>query len=137
MATAKCFEDLQVWQEARGLTRATYRLAKLPFFRGDFALRDQITRAATSTMSNIAEGFERGSRKEFIQFLNIAKASNGEVRSQLYVALDQNYIDQATFSGMYGSTLSLSRRLARLIGYLENLPSDTAHRRRQAHALQA
>ena len=128
MATAKCFEDLQVWQEARSLARSAYRISNQQIFRRDFGLRDQITRAATSTMSNIAEGFERGTRKEFIQFLTVAKASNGEVRSQLYVALDQSYIDQQTFSGMHDSTLSLSRRLASLIAYLQKLPPETSRR---------
>lgn len=129
MATVKQFEDLQVWQEARGLARETYRITNQRLFRRDFGLRDQITRAATSTMSNIAEGFERGSRKEFIQFLNVAKASNGEVRSQLYLALDQNYIDQTTFSGLRESTLALSRRLATFISYLERFPGSPRMRR--------
>jgi four helix bundle protein len=85
-------------------------------------------------MSNIAEGFERGSRKEFIQFLTIAKASNGEVRSQLYVALDQSYIDEQTFSGIQDSTLSLSRRLASLIAYLQKLPPETTRRLSTRHS---
>src|SRR6266536_2674007 len=100
MATVRQFEDLQVWQEARTLAQAAYSIASQGPFRRDFGLRDQITRAATSTMSNIAEGFERGSRKEFIQFLNVAKASNGELRSQLYVAFDQEYLDQKTFDAL-------------------------------------
>ena len=83
MATAQQFEDLRVWQDARTVVRQIYEVSKQRLFRRDFSLRDQIRRAATSTMSNIAEGFERGSRKEFIQFLNTAKGSNGEVRSQL------------------------------------------------------
>ena len=73
MATVKQFEDLHVWQEARNLVREVYYITKENQFKRDFSLRDQITRASTSTMSNIAEGFERGTRKEFIQFLNIAK----------------------------------------------------------------
>jgi len=89
MATAPQFEDLQVWQDARALVREIYKITKNSSFRRDFSLRDQITRASASTMSNIAEGFERGGRKEFVQFLNIAKGSNGEVRSQLCVAVDQ------------------------------------------------
>src|SRR5579859_5537064 len=115
MATAKRFEDLEVWQAARDLARETYRIANQGSFRRDFGLRDQITRAATSTMSNIAEGFERGSRKEFIQFLHIAKASNGEVRSQLYIAVDQQYLDQTSFLRFQKETVSLSRRLATFI----------------------
>ena len=75
-------------------------------------------------MSNIAEGFERGSRKEFIQFLSVAKGSNGEVRSQLYVALDQEYLDQKIFDKLRASALALSRRLAKFISYLQRYPSN-------------
>jgi len=82
-------------------------------------------------MSNIAEGFERGSRKEFIQFLNIAKASNGEFRSQLYVALDQGYIDEKTFSALRESALSLSRRLASFISYLDGFPGKSRMKNNQ------
>lgn len=70
MATAKQFEDLGVWQDARVLVKEIYKTSKQRAFYRDFSLRDQVRRAATSTMSNIAEGFERGSRREFIQFLN-------------------------------------------------------------------
>src|SRR3972149_12034315 len=97
MATAQQFEDLGVWQDARMLVKEVYAASKQRAFYRDFSHRDQIRRAATSTMSNIAEGFERGTRKEFIQFLNIAKGSNGEVRSQLYVALDQEYVNDEEF----------------------------------------
>ena len=129
MATAQQFEDLQVWQEARALVREICKVTKQRLFRRDFNLRDQITRAATSTMSNIAEGFERGTRKEFIQFLSIAKGSNGEARSQLYVALDQDYLDQATFDTLRRSALALSRRIAKFIRYLETFPSNSRTRR--------
>jgi len=129
MATVKQFEDLHVWQEARGLVNEVYKVTKQGAFRRDFSLRDQITRAAVSSMSNIAEGFERGSRREFIQFLNVAKGSTGEVRSQLYVALDQEYVDQKTFDQLRDSALAVSRRLARFIGYLEDYPSNSRVRR--------
>ena len=129
MATAKQFEDLHVWQEARGLVNEVYKVTKQGAFRRDFSLRDQITRAAVSSMSNIAEGFERGSRREFIQFLNIAKGSTGEVRSQLYVALDQEYVDQKMFEKLRGSALAVSRRIAKFIGYLEDYPSNSRVRR--------
>jgi four helix bundle protein len=124
MATAQCFEELGVWQDARALVKEVYGVTRFKTFRRDFALCQQIARAATSTMSNIAEGFERGSRKEFIQFLNIAKGSNGEVRSQLYVALDQEYIDPARFEELRSATLTLSRRIARFIRYLEKYPGN-------------
>jgi len=129
MGTVKQFEDLRVWQEARGLVREVYKVTKQRAFVRDFALRDQITRAAISSMSNIAEGFERGSRKEFVQFLNIAKGSNGEVRSQLYIALDQEYIDERKFGELRESALGLSRRLAKFITYLESYPSSSRVRR--------
>ena len=129
MATAKQFEDLHVWQEARGLVNEVYKVTKQGAFRRDFSLRDQITRAAVSSMSNIAEGFERGSRREFIQFLNVAKGSTGEVRSQLYVALDQQYIVQKMFEKLRDSALAVSRRLAKFIRYLEDYPSNSRVRR--------
>jgi len=129
MATVQQFEDLHVWQDARTLVSEVYKATKQRNFKRDFSLRDQITRAATSTMSNIAEGFERGTRKEFIQFLNIAKGSNGEVRSQLYVALDQEYIDQKAFAVMRESALALSRRIAKFIGYLESYAGNARVRR--------
>jgi four helix bundle protein len=131
MATAQQFEDLRVWQDARGLVRTIYEVSKQRPFRHDFSLCDQIRRAATSTMSNIAEGFERGSRKEFVQFLNVAKGSNAEVRSQLYVALDQQYIDEKLFGELRESVRLLSRRLAKFIDYLETVPSNARRRSRK------
>ena len=131
MATAQQFADLHVWQDARVLVREVYKVTKQRLFRQDFGLRDQITRAATYTMSNIAEGFEGGSRKEFIQFLNVAKGSNGEVRSQPYVALDQEYLEQETFDQLRKTALALSRRLAKLIDYLKTFPSNHRRRSRQ------
>lgn len=108
------FEDLVAWQKARQLTSAIYRITSLSDFARDFGLRDQIRRAAVSVMSNIAEGFDRGSRSEFHQFLVIAKASCAEVRSQLYVAQDVGYIDQETFDTVSSSTSELSRILGGL-----------------------
>jgi four helix bundle protein len=120
---------LKVWQDARQIVREVYKITRQRLFRGDFGLRDQVTRAAVSTMSNIAEGFERGTRKEFIQFLNVAKGSNGEVRSQLYVALDQEYTDDKTFRSLQEAVLPLSRKLAKFISYLETFPSNSRLRR--------
>lgn len=91
------FEDFIAWQKARSLTREIYQITNLPAFSRDFGLKDQIRRSAVSVMSNIAEGFERGRASEFHQFLSIAKESCAELRSQLYVALDADYIPQPRF----------------------------------------
>ena len=124
MATAQRFEDLHVWQEARELNKVVYSASKQRAFYRDISLREQIRRAAVSVMSNIAEGFERGSRKEFVQFLNIAKGSNGEVRSQLYVALDQEYLTAQEFERLSAAAVLLSKRIAMFIRYLEAQPSN-------------
>ena len=91
MAKIERFEKMDVWQQARTIAKNVYVASRQGEFARDFGLRDQIQRAAVSIMSNIAEGFERGTNKEFIQFLFIAKGSAGEVRSQLYVAFDLGY----------------------------------------------
>lgn len=88
------FEDLEVWKSARELTNKIYGITKDGNFSKDYSLRDQIRRASVSIMSNIAEGYERGGNQELIQFLSIAKGSCGEVRCQLYLAGDQNYVNQ-------------------------------------------
>ena len=103
------FEDLIAWQKARELTRSIYKITNKGKFARDFGLRDQIRRASVSVMSNIAEGFERGGRAEFHQFLVIAKGSCAEVRSQLYVALDTNYIDKRTFDKISLLAIETSR----------------------------
>ncbi len=109
MSTVNRFEDLKAWQLARELTKDVYLLSGTGKFARDFSLRDQIRRAAVSIMSNIAEGFERDGNKEFLQFLSQAKGSCGEVRAQLYVALDQTYIDSTAFAAASTATLELSR----------------------------
>ena len=116
----KNFEDLEIWKDARLLTREIYQLTKDTRFSKDFALRDQIRRAAVSIMSNIAEGFERGGNQEFIQFLYVAKASCGEVRSQLYVALDQSYITEKDCDDVSKSFRRLSIMISNLIDYLKH-----------------
>ena len=95
MATFKTFEDIEAWQRSRVLTTSIYKITSQGTFARDFGLRDQIRKASVSIMSNIAEGFERSGTREFIQFLATAKGSAGEVRAQLYVALDQGYVEQA------------------------------------------
>jgi len=116
----KYFEDLEVWKEARRLTNRIYRMTQDAKFSKDFGLRDQIQRAMVSVMSNIAEGFERGGNQEFIQFLYIAKGSCGEVRSQLYVALDRGYIAQEEFSELLKSFKRLSVMISNLVDYLKS-----------------
>lgn len=103
------FEDLIAWQKARQLTADIYQVTSKGDFSKDFGLRDQIRRASVSVMSNIAEGFDRGSRGEFHQFLVIAKASCAEVRSQLYVAQDVGYINQEIFNNVSSNASELSR----------------------------
>jgi four helix bundle protein len=108
------FEDLIAWQKARVLTRTIYQITKQGAFAKDLALSRQIQRAAVSIMSNIAEGFERGGRREFRQFLSTAKASCAEVRSQLYVALDVGYLDESDFRRLH----TQAEEIGRIIGGL-------------------
>ena len=109
------FEELIAWQKARELTKQIYELTKQGSFSKDYGLCDQIRRAAVSVMSNLAEGFERGSSTEFHQFIVIAKASCAEVRSQLYVAHDVGYITQNQFE----HTSKLAEEVSRIIGGLK------------------
>jgi four helix bundle protein len=120
MAKIETFEDMEVWQQARGLVKHIYDLTSRDAFAKDFALRDQIRRASISVMSNIAEGFERSSNKEFTYFLGISKASAAEVRSQLYVAHDLKYLDDSTFQVLKEKLVSVSRQLSAFIKYLSS-----------------
>lgn len=108
------FEELIAWQKARVLTREIYEITRRGAFARDFGLSGQIQRAAVSIMSNIAEGFERGGRGEFHQFLSTAKASCAEVRSQLYVALDVGYLEEQKFHTL----LRQAEEVARIVGGL-------------------
>ncbi len=119
MARLERFEDIDAWKEARELTKSVYQITSTGEFARDFGLRDQIRRAAVSVMSNIAEGFERGGDKEFLQFLSLAKGSCGEVRAQLYVALDQTYINDAQFQELVEKTVRINRLIAGLMKYLQ------------------
>jgi four helix bundle protein len=122
MAAIEHYEHIQAWQKARELTNLVYAITKQKAFARDFGLRDQIRRAAVSVMSNIAEGFERGGRAEFIQFLSIAKSSAGEVQSQLYVALDQQYITREQFDEGYQLCDETMRLIGGFIAYLQKSP---------------
>ena len=118
MATFQRIEDIEAWQKARGLTNDVYRLTLAGEFARDFPLRDQIRRACISVMSNIAEGFERNGRGEFLQFLSVAKGSVGEVKAQLYIAFDQGYVDKETFEGLIAVCNQVGRMIGGLIEYL-------------------
>ena len=118
MSTVKKFEDLQVWQKSRAVNVQIYKLSNKNTFSRDFALRDQIRRAAISIVSNIAEGFERNGNKEFNQFLSIAKGSAGEIRAQLYIAKDLEYITEEEFNDTMSSLAEVSKMLSGLMNYL-------------------
>jgi four helix bundle protein len=113
------FEDLIAWQKARELTAKIYQTTSEGNFAKDFGLRDQIRRASVSMMSNIAEGFERYNPNEFHHFLSISKASCGEVRSQLYVAFDVNYIAKECFAELRAKCEELSRIIGGLRASVE------------------
>jgi len=118
MATFKKFEDIEAWKKSRELTRRVYRISNKAGFAKDFGLRDQIRRASVSVMSNIAEGFDRSGTGEFIQFLATAKGSAAEVRCQLYVAIDQGYVDKATFDELSVLAAETGRMVGGLMSYL-------------------
>ena len=120
MATFKTFEDIEPWQRSRELTKAIYEVTSQGTFASDFGLKDQIRKASVSIMSNIAEGFERSGNKEFIQFLATAKGSAGEVRAQLYVALDQGYVEQSVLRELSQSATKISMMLSGLMRYLRS-----------------
>jgi four helix bundle protein len=122
MASIERFEDIEAWKKARALTKLIHDASNVGRFAKDFALKDQIRRASVSTMSNIAEGFERGGDQEFIQHLAMAKGSCGEVRSQLYVALDQGYFNQETFERLYSDAETINRMIAGFMTYLQKSP---------------
>jgi four helix bundle protein len=111
------FEDIETWKEARDLVTVVYKI-----FSGikDYGFRDQLQRASVSIMSNIAEGFDRGTNKEFIQFLVIARGSVSEVRSLLYTALDIGYVEQSDFNDLRERCQKISNLLNGFIRYLKN-----------------
>jgi len=112
------FEDLECWQAARTFRREVYRLSRLPEFARDFALVDQIRRAAVSVGSNIAEGFERGGNRELIRFLSQSKGSAGEAKDQLWVALDEAHVTQEQFDQVRALGDSASRLIGGFMSYL-------------------
>ena len=113
------FEDIQAWQEARKLTKKIYELTNRSPFRRDVKLCGQIRDASVSIMGNIAEGFDRQSKKEFIRFLDIASSSGSEVQSHLYVALDQEYISEEEFQETYHQAKKTKGLVNGFIAYLK------------------
>src|SRR4051812_24547837 len=108
MARIEKFEDIEAWRLARKAANLIYDVTSVEPFSRDFALVNQMRRASISTLSNIAEGFEREGNKEFVQFLAVAKGSCGEVRAQLYIASDRDYIDERKFHEIAGVLIETS-----------------------------
>ena len=119
MATIGKFEEIVIWQEGRKLNQVIGDLIDTGKFKNSYRLINQIVGSADSIMDNIAEGFERCGNKEFIQFLYIAKGSCGELRSQLYRALDRKYILQSEFDSFSVQAMKISSLIQKLINYLE------------------
>jgi len=118
MATIQRFQDLEIWQLARQLENDIFVILKEGLLAKDFSIKDQMSRSAGSIMDNIAEGFGRGGRNEFIQFLSIAKASAAELQSQLTRCLDRSYINQEVFQKLDSSTLLIGNKIGALIRHL-------------------
>lgn len=118
MATIERFEDLEIWQSARIISKKIHLLSLETELKNDFGLKNQIKNFSGSVMDNIAEGFERGGNLEFRQFLSVAKASAGETRSQLYRLWDFDYIDQKKFEELKIDLENLSGKIQNFIKYL-------------------
>lgn len=119
MAGIQKFEELKVWQKSRELCKAIFLLTKKNDFSKDYSLKDQIRRSSGSAMDNIAEGFDRGGSKEFKQFLSIAKGSMAETKSQLYRALDFQYITQEEFNKNSSGAEEVIKMIGGLMRYLK------------------
>ena len=119
MATAKCFEELEIWLLARDFCKEIFLITNQEPFSKNLRMQSQIRASSGSIMDNIAEGFERGGNKEFVQFLCIAKGSCGESKSQLYRALDFGYIPEDEFNRLTEKAKQISQSIARLIKYLK------------------
>jgi four helix bundle protein len=120
MATIERFEDLEVWKKARELCKLIHIYTEHDRFSRDFKLVGQIKGSSGSVMDNIAEGFERGGNKEFSQFIWISKGSCGETRSQLYRALDNEYINESEFEVAYNLAMEISKMSKNFINYLKS-----------------
>ncbi|MBI4931743.1 MAG: four helix bundle protein [Bacteroidetes bacterium] len=118
MASFKRFEDIEAWKLAREISKEIYKVSGIGIFARDFELKNQARASSGSMMDNIAEGFGRGGKNEFVQFLTIAKGSAEELKSQLYRSLDNEYISESIFENIYTKTDTYSKMTAGLISYL-------------------
>jgi len=118
MATVHRFEDLEIWQLARKLYQKISKLAEKIKRNHDYRFADQIKAAAGSIMDNIAEGFERNSRLEFLNSLSVSKGESGELKSQLYRANDDDYLNKIEFDELYEDTDKVSKKIANFVKYL-------------------
>lgn len=123
MASFQSFEEMDIWQSARKIANTVYDLSDSGRFSKDFGLRDQMRRASISILSNIAEGFESQSQQTFVRYLAHAKASAGESRAQLYIALDRKYLTAEEFTALKSQLLTCSRQIQSLIRYLDSQPN--------------
>lgn len=120
MATIKNFQDLEIWQEARILSKEIFILVEKEFYRKDWGLRQQMLDSSGSVMDNIAEGFERNGNKEFVQFLFISKGSLGELRSQIIRSTDRNYLNESETQLFLDKIKSLGSKIWNFISYLQS-----------------
>jgi len=120
LSTIKSFEELIIWQEARKFANNIYNLTKKYPQEEMYSLTSQMRRAAVSVMSNIAEGFDRRTTKEFISFLIIARASVSEVQNDLYISLDLDYINNEDFKIYYNHAQKIAKLINGLIAYLKS-----------------
>ena len=125
------FEQIEAWKDARVLIKSVYEITRNGTFAKDYALKDQIRRAAISISANIAEGFDRGSNKEFLYFLAIAKGSAGEVRALLYTALDAGHITETEFATLTDKALSTQNKIGGFMHYLSRSPMKGIRHKRE------
>ena len=125
MAKIKRFEEIEAWKRARTLSANIYRISASGYFRRDFDLVTQVRRASISIMANIAEGFDSGSRPEFLKFLRYALRSATETQSHLYIALDQGYVSKSQFNALYGRVVEVKNLVCGFSRYLKSVPAGS------------
>ncbi len=118
MASYKQFEEMEIWKLSFSLSKSIYLLSQTGEFGRDFSFRDQIRRSSLSIPSNISEGFERESTKQFLYFLNVAKGSCGELRTQLLLAQEINYISSIDYTTLSSQCIEISKQIKGLMKYL-------------------